>query len=285
MAIYYISHSGVPGMRAGDRNGPPYPLSAAVRSVLAARAKAKEKKLIKKRFKTATKLSKLEDSRKNAINERSNVQTSIDMLDAEINRQKKGIKDLSSKIDEDRNNLFDKIQGKRRDKLIEDLQRSLDEKMSNIEDRDELDYEIQKLTDKITASSKRIDRIDTKLVKLGQNMFEKHISSRDKETDREYERGIESGLTRKGEDANSFKIRSDEARDKAWKVIMRASNKLGNKMYDDKKKIRYSDLDITDSILIPKLWKVQDEILRTGEIPSVSEIERYIQDELKGQLT
>ena len=44
MNTYYVIHSGVPGQRQGERNGPPYPLPAAIRAKLAARAANDDKK-------------------------------------------------------------------------------------------------------------------------------------------------------------------------------------------------------------------------------------------------
>lgn len=61
MTVYYLSHSGVPGQQAGDRNGPPYPLPAAIRAKLAARAaEMKERREKKKELKSKKKALKQE---------------------------------------------------------------------------------------------------------------------------------------------------------------------------------------------------------------------------------
>lgn len=61
MTVYYLSHSGVPGQQAGDRNGPPYPLPAGIRAMLAARAaEMKERREKKRELKSKKKAIKQE---------------------------------------------------------------------------------------------------------------------------------------------------------------------------------------------------------------------------------
>lgn len=76
MTVYYLSHSGVPGQRAGERNGPPYPLPAATRARLAARA-AKDSKKTDNKSKTLVKakstLSGIRDFAKNKYDAYKNI--------------------------------------------------------------------------------------------------------------------------------------------------------------------------------------------------------------------
>lgn len=110
MTVYYISHSGVPGMRAGDRNGPPYPLSAAMRAKLAARAAESKDNLKEKTKREPSSVAKLTDRIKGKLLKavsRENDRTDFSNLDSLKLRNNKYVKEAKAQLNDARVKLSD----------------------------------------------------------------------------------------------------------------------------------------------------------------------------------